>query len=110
MSNFKIGDKVAVSEDFEGSITVIGYTGNDIENQTFVVVPFEAFQEKHPESAKLVRSRPAKNGEIFLRLKEEVFVLNPVSCLNRLEKAKTCICPIARLWSGQGHYTGCPED
>lgn len=106
---FNIGDKVAVSEDYEGSITVIGYSGNDIEEQTFIVVPFEEFQRKHPESAKLVKSRPSKSGEIFLRSDDEIFVLNPVSCLDRLEKAIVCPCPIARLWSGQGHYKGCPE-
>lgn len=106
---FKLGDKVEISEDFEGSITVSGWDKKDIEGCVFEVVSSEIFAAKHPKFSKVVKSKPNR-GEIFLSYHDEVFVLCPASCLSIVEAAKVCNCPITRLWAGNGHQKGCPEE
>jgi len=107
---FSTGDRVRVSDAFEGSITVSGWNRNNIETKIFEVVTFEAFSKKHPKLAKVVRAKPALTGEIFLKDNDEIFVLNPVSSLSLVEAAIICNCPIIRLWAGRGHRVGCPEE
>jgi len=107
---FNIGDRVEVSADFEGSITVAGWSRNKIETRIFEVVPFEIFSIKHPKLAKAIKARPALHGEVFLKDDDEIFVLNPASCLSLVESAAICSCPIIQLWAGAGHYSDCPED
>lgn len=105
---FKLGDKVEISQEFEGSITVSGWNQKEIEGCIFEVVSSDEFGKKHPKFAKVVKAKPAR-GEIFLKYHDEIFVLCPASALSIVEAAEICNCPIARLWAGNGHYDGCPE-
>ena len=106
---FNIGDRVRVSDSFEGSITVLGWSHDDIETRVFEVVAFEKFSRKHPKLSKAVKTRPALSGEIFLKDEDDIFVLNPASSLCLVKAAIVCSCPITRLWAGSGHQNGCPE-
>jgi hypothetical protein len=106
---FKLGDTVELSEDFEGSITVSGWSRNSIEDCVFKVVSREVFGKKHPKFAKVVKSKPI-TGQIFLKYNNEVFVLYPSSSLSLVKAAEICNCSIARLWAGNGHLEGCPEE
>lgn len=117
---FLLGDKVMIDEEFDGSVTVAGFSGQDIEDWIFEVVSFEEFQEARPEVAKRVKNGPTKS-DIFLIQSEHIegqplpdrllpFVMYPSTALSLVEQAQPiCRCPIKRLWGGAGHYTGCAE-
>jgi hypothetical protein len=107
---FNIGDIVGISDDFEGSVVLHGWTGADIVAKTFEVVSFADYYRTHPDFALLVQTSPSHQGEVFLKHGSEVFVLSPAKALELVKKADPiCNCPINRLWAGRGHAKACPE-
>jgi hypothetical protein len=107
---FHTGDLVRISDDFDGSVVLHGWTGSNIENQTFEVVTFHDYQKLYPTFARMVKQSPSKQGEVFLKQGKEIFVLSPAKALALVKAAALiCNCPINRLWAGSGHDKGCPE-
>lgn len=106
---FHPGDTVRISDDFDGIVTLHGWTGaeEDIKNQTFEVVSFADYQKVYPIFSTIVKRSPSHQGEVFLKQGKEIFVLSPTKALSKV--AGICNCSITRLWAGNGHASGCPE-
>jgi hypothetical protein len=106
-----VGDIVKIHDDFEGSVIVQGWSGQEnIEDLIFEVVDFSEYRRAQPSFAQIVRAKPSAQGEVFLKHGSEIFVLSPAKALDVVRKAApVCNCSITRLWAGNGHAKNCPE-
>lgn len=105
---FNEGDTVKVRDDFDGEIVLHGWEKETIEDYTFTVASFDEYQRKYPVFSQIVK-KGSKQGEVFLKWKDTIFVLSPPRALERVAAAPVCDCPINRLWAGLGHQKSCPE-
>jgi len=69
---FHLGDTVRISDEFDGSVVLHGWTGSDIENQVFEVVSFADYQKVYPTFATIVKRSPSHQGEVFLKYGKEI--------------------------------------